>query len=93
MNETQISKILETAIGGSKTTREAVNRATSQLLGESDLKVGQAVTCIEDDNVVGGYVGMKGKIKSMGGNLSGQVEVELENGTSVWAQSSLLIPL
>lgn len=92
MNEAQINKVLETAIGGSKTTKEAVKRATSQLLGESELKVGQKVALIDDGNVIGGYVG-GAKIKSIPDGTSGQVEVELPNGTVVHALSSLVVPI
>lgn len=92
MNEAQINKVLESAIGGSKTTQEAVKRATSQLLGESELKVGQRCALIDDDNVVGGYVG-GAKIKKIPDGLSGQVEVELPNGNVVHALSSLVVPL
>ncbi len=92
MNEAQINRVLETAIGGSKTTTEAVKRATSQLLGESDLKVGQKVALIDDGNVVGGYVGAA-KVKRIPDGTSGQVEVEFPNGTVVHALSSLVIPV
>lgn len=92
MNEAQINKVLETAIGGSKTTQDAVKRATAKLLGESELKVGQKCALIDPENVVGGYVG-GAKVKSLPDNLSGQVEVELPNGTTVHALSSLVVGL
>lgn len=92
MNEAQINKVLETAIGSSKTTQTVVRRATSQLLGESELKVGQKVALIDDDNVVGGYVG-GAKVKKIPDGTSGQVEVELPNGTTVYALSSLVVPI
>lgn len=92
MNEKHISEVLEAAINGSKTTKEAVIRATSKLLGESELKVGQKCALIDDDNVIGGYVG-GAKVKSIPNNMSGQVEVELPNGTVVHALSSLVVGL
>lgn len=92
MNEVQINKILETAIGGSKTTAAAVKQATSKLLGESELKVGQKVALIDAENVVGGAVG-GAKVKRIPDGLSGQVEVELDNGTTVFALSSLVVPI
>ena len=92
MNEAQINKVLESAIIGAKTTPALVKRATSKLLGESDLKVGQKVAIIDDDNVVGGYIGAA-KVKSIPDGTSGQVEVELPNGTTVFALSSLVIGL
>lgn len=92
MNDAKIKKILDAAISGSKTTTQAVNRATSQLLGESELKVGQKVALIDDDNVVGGYVGAA-KVKRIPDGTSGQVEVELPGGTTVFALSSLVVPI
>ncbi|MGV0949181.1 MAG: hypothetical protein ACOYB3_00820 [Azonexus sp.] len=92
MNEAQINKVLESAIGGSKTTQAAVRQATSKLLGESELKVGQKCALIDDDNVVGGYVG-GAKVKKIPDGTSGQVEVELPNGTTVYALSSLVVGL
>jgi len=92
MNEAQINKVLESAIGSSKTTQAAVKQATSKLLGESELKVGQKCALIDDNNVVGGYVG-GAKVKSIPDGTSGQVEVELPNGTTVYALSSLVVGL
>lgn len=92
MNEQNINQVLEAAISGSKTTQEAVQRATAKLLGEAELKAGQKCALIDDDNVIGGYVG-GAKIKSVPDGLSGQVEVELPNGTVVHALSSLVVPL
>ena len=92
MNEVQINKVLESAIGGGKNLQEIVKRATSQLLGESDLKVGQKVALIDAENVIGGAVGAA-KVKRIPDGLSGQVEVELENGTVVHALSSLVVPI
>lgn len=92
MNEAQINKVLETVMSGNRSTQHSVRRATSKLLGESDLKVGQKVALIDDDNVIGGYVG-GAKIKRIPDGTSGQVEVELPDGTVVHALSSLVIPV
>jgi len=92
MNEAQINNVISAAIGGCKTTQEAVKRATSKLLGESELKVGQKCAVIDAENTVGGYVG-GAKVKSIPDGLSGQVEIELPNGNVVHAISSLVVGL
>lgn len=86
-----IDKIVETAL--TKPTTEAVQEAVSQLLGE-DVSVGDSVALIDDDSIIGGYAGARGTVKnSLSNKGSGFVDVELENGTTVPCQSSLLIPL
>jgi hypothetical protein len=90
MNEQTINKILEAVM--QQPTAKAIKVATSKLLGESELKVGQKCALIDDDNVVGGYVG-GAKVKRIPDGTSGQVEVELPNGTTVFALSSLVVPI
>ena len=90
MNEATINSIIESAI--KQPTAQAVRQATNQLLGESDLKVGQEVAVVDELTTVGGFVG-KAKVKSIEGNLSGQVTITLPNGTEVLTQQSLLVPL
>jgi hypothetical protein len=85
MNIKQI--IAESVSNGSRNyVQEAVNR----ILGE-DVKTGQTVAVIDD--VISGYTGAKGKVKSISDSNPGFAEVELENGTTVQMQSSLLVPV
>jgi preprotein translocase subunit YajC len=88
MNESKINSIIEAAI--KHPVKEAVRQATNQLLGESDIKVGDEVAVVDELTTMGGFVG-KGKVKSIESNLSGQVLIELPNGTQVHTQQSLLM--
>ena len=88
MNERNINQIIEEAI--KHPTKDAVRMATNQLLGEADMKVGDMVAIVDELTTVGGYVG-SAKIKKIEGNNSGQVLVELPNGTEVLTQQSLLM--
>ena len=85
MNIKQI--IAESAASGS---RNYVQEAVNQILGE-DVKSGQTVAVIDD--VISGYTGAKGKVKKISDSNPGFAEVELENGTTVQMQSSLLVPV
>jgi hypothetical protein len=79
--------ISESVTSGRKTfVAEAVNK----ILGE-DIKTGQTVAVVDDP--ISGYTGAKGKVKSESEANPGFVEVELENGTKVQMQSSLLVPV
>lgn len=78
--------ISETQNGGKQSIQEAVN----QILGE-DVKVGQSVAVIDDP--ISGYSGAKAKVKKISDSNPGFAECELENGTSVQMQTSLLVPV
>lgn len=67
-----------------------VQEAVNQILGE-DIKAGQTVAVVDDP--IYGYSGAKGKVKGESRQGSGFVDVELENGTTMPMQSSLLVPV
>lgn len=79
--------INESVNSGSKTF---VTEAVNQILGE-DIKTGQTVAVVDDP--ISGYTGAKGKVKAESEANPGFVDVELENGTTVKMQSSLLVPV
>jgi len=83
-----IQKVISESVnnGGKNYVTEAVN----QILGE-DIKTGQTVAVIDDP--ISGYSGAKGKVKAESEANPGFVDVELENGTTVKMQSSLLVPV
>jgi len=83
-----IQKVISESVnnGGKNYVTEAVN----QILGE-DIKTGQTVAVIDDP--INGYSGAKGKVKAESEANPGFVDVELENGTTVKMQSSLLVPV
>lgn len=70
--------------------RNFVHEAVNQILGE-DIKAGQTVAVVDDP--IYGYSGAKGKVKGESRQGSGFVDVELENGTTMPMQSSLLVPV
>lgn len=72
------------------TKRNFVQEAVNQILGE-DITSGQTVAVVDDP--ISGYTGAKGKVKSISDANSGFAEVELENGTRVQMQTSLLVPV
>jgi hypothetical protein len=79
--------INETVERGGKTyVRDAVNRILSE-----DISTGQTVAVVDDP--ISGYSGAKGKVRSISDSNPGFAEVELENGTKVQMQTSLLIPV
>jgi hypothetical protein len=80
--------IAESVINGGRKTY--VQEAVHQILGE-DIKSGQNVAVIDD--VISGYTGAKGKVKSISDSNPGFADVELENGTTVKMQTSLLVPV
>ena len=88
MNATNINKIVVEAVqsGRKGYVREAVNR----LLGEG-IESGTTVAVVDDP--ISGMTGAKGKVKTTAESNPGFVEVELENGTTVQMQSSLLVPV
>jgi hypothetical protein len=71
-------------------SRNYVQEAVDQLLGE-DIKSGATVAVVDDP--IYGYSGAKGKAKGESAKGSGFVDVELENGTTMPMQSSLLVPV
>lgn len=82
--KTIISESVKT--GGRNYVRQAVN----QILGE-DITAGKTVAVVDDP--ISGYNGVKGKVKSISDANSGFADVELENGTQVKMQTSLLVPI
>ena len=85
MNIKQI--ITEATTSGS---RNYVQEAVNQFLGE-DVKAGQTVAVVDDP--ISGYTGAKAKIKKISDSNPGFAECELENGTTVQMQTSLLVPV
>lgn len=83
-----IKKIIAESLqsGGRSYVQEAVN----QILGE-DISTGQTVAVVDDP--ISGYTGAKGKVKSISDANAGFADVELENGTQVKMQTSLLVPV
>jgi len=67
-----------------------VQTAVNRILSE-DIKAGATVAVIDDP--ISGYSGAKGKVRSTSEANPGFVDVELENGTVVKMQSSLLVPV
>lgn len=79
--------INETVERGGKTyVRDAVNRILSE-----DISTGQTVAVVDDP--ISGYSGAKGKVRSISDSNPGFAEIELENGTKVQMQTSLLVPV
>lgn len=71
-------------------SKDYVREAVNQILGE-DITAGQTVAVIDDP--IYGLSGSKGKVKGESSKGSGFVDVELENGTKMPMQSSLLVPV
>ena len=71
--------------------RMTVQEAVEEILGDF-VSVGDTVALVDEDTINGGYAGAKGKIKKCDKN-SAWADVELENGTVVQCQRSLLIPV
>lgn len=83
-----LKQIISESVTSSK--KGFVTEAVNRILGE-DIKTGQTVAVVDDP--ISGYTGAKGKVKSESEANPGFVEVELENGTKVQMQSSLLVPV
>lgn len=83
-----IKRIISESVSGN--SRHYVREAVNQILGE-DIKSGQTVAVIDDP--ITGMSGAKGKVKSTAKANEGFVDVELENGTTMPMQSSLLVPV
>ena len=67
-----------------------VQEAVNQILGE-DISAGQTVAVIDDP--ISGMTGAKGRVKSVSSSNAGFAEVELESGTAIQMQTSLLVPV
>jgi hypothetical protein len=72
---------------GTMTVQEAVE----EILGDF-VSAGDTVALVDEDGIIGGYAGAKGKVKTCEKD-SAWADVELENGTVVKCQRSLLIPV
>jgi hypothetical protein len=70
--------------------RNYVQLAVNQILGEG-IEAGTTVAVVDDP--ISGFTGAKGKVKTTSEANPGFVDVELENGTTVKMQSSLLVPV
>ena len=70
--------------------RNYVREAVHQILGE-DISAGQTVAVVDDP--ISGMTGAKGKVKSISDSNPGFAAIELENGTQVQMQTSLLVPV
>lgn len=83
-----IKKIIAESVtnGGKNYVQEAVH----QILGE-DITSGQTVAVVDDP--ISGMTGAKGKVRAISDANSGFADVELENGTQVKMQTSLLVPV
>jgi hypothetical protein len=79
--------ISESVVNGGK---NYVSEAVNQILGE-DVSSGQTVAVVDDP--ISGMTGAKGKVKSISDSNPGFADVELENGTTVKMQTSLLVPV
>ena len=79
--------ITESVQSGSK---NYVREAVCQILGE-DIAAGQKVAVIDDP--ISGYSGARATVKKISDSNPGFAECELENGTQVMMQTSLLVPV
>lgn len=70
--------------------RDYVRTAANAILSE-DVSTGQTVAVVDDP--ISGMTGAKGKVRSISDSNPGFAEVELENGTKVQMQTSLLVPV
>lgn len=73
-----------------KSSKNFVATAVNQILGE-DIKPGQTAAVVDDP--ISGYTGAKVKIKKISDSNPGFAECELESGTTVQMQTSLLVPV
>jgi hypothetical protein len=83
-----IKKIIDESIGSGKPT--FVQEAVNKILGE-DISAGATVAVIDDP--IYGMSGAKGKVKGDSDKGGGFADVELENGTTMPMQKSLLVPV
>lgn len=83
-----INKIVAECIESGK--RDYVTEAVNMLLG-GDISSGATVAVIDDP--IYGMAGAKGRAKGESAKGSGFTDVELENGTTMPMQTSLLVPV
>lgn len=83
-----IKKIITEAVA--QDSKNFVRTATNQILGE-DIQSGQTVAVVDDP--ISGMTGAKGKVRTISDANSGFADIELENGTTVKMQTSLLVPV
>lgn len=85
-------KDIKTIIAESLTGQKPnyVQEAVNQILGE-DITAGTTVAVIDDP--IYGMSGAKGKVKGDSDKGGGFCDVELENGTKMPMQKSLLVPV
>jgi len=83
-----IKKIIAESVanGGKNYVRSAVHL----ILGE-DITSGQTVAVVDDP--ISGMTGARAKVKKISDSNPGFAECELENGTTVQMQTSLLVPV
>lgn len=84
-----IKKIIAESVTAGK-GKNYVKTAVHQILGE-DIQSGQTVAVVDDP--ISGFTGAKGKVKSISDSNPGFAKIELENGTQVDMQTSLLVPV
>ena len=68
-----------------------IEEAVSEILGDPGIKAGARVAIINDP--IYGLGGIQGKVKGQVGDLSGCVDVELENGVTMPMMSNQLVVL
>ena len=83
-----IKHIIAEATEGQR--KDFVQEAVNQILGE-DITPGTTVAVIDDP--IYGMSGAKGKVKGDSDKGGGFSDVELENGTKMPMQKSLLVPV
>jgi len=83
-----LNKIVTESVASKKSTY--VQEAVDQILGE-DISAGATVAVIDDP--IYGMSGAKGRVRGESAKGSGFVDVELENGTKMPMQVSLLVPV
>ena len=71
-------------------SRNYVSETVNMLLG-GDVKSGDTVAVIDDP--IDGFSCAKGKVKGESRQGTGFVDIELENGTTMPMQTSLLVPV
>ena len=84
-----ISESIDRVVKGLK--KLTVHEAVEEILGDF-VSVGDTVALVDEDTINGGYSGAKGRVKKCDKD-SAWADVELENGTVVQCQRSLLIPV
>lgn len=81
-----INKIVTESVQSGR--KNYVSEAVNMLLG-GDVSAGETVAVIDDP--INGFSGAKGKVRGESRQGSGFVDVELENGTVMPMQTSLLV--